>query len=184
MNSDQTLIACSSASVRDCSDKSANDLNNDCDAVNKLALNFFPENGKNVGKENKDPNKKCGTEDDEESRYSGEVAYMDMLLKRNERKQVQLLRKLEEKRTSRAIKKTTRGRTISSRDEFETIEENWEAYLDGVPKKFFRSKEATLEDLNSENFGNVSSGKAKRAYQGLIVTPKNNADMLRIYESF
>ena len=41
-----------------------------------------------------------------------------------------------------------------------------------------------MEDPHSKNIGDTSSGRCKRSYKGLILTLKNNADILRIYELF
>ncbi len=102
-------------------------------------------------------------------------------LKRLAKKQRVLLAKKAAKITPRAISKTrncSRGQNrdgSSGANVFQTVEDVWESYLDRVSRSFFRPREATLEDVTDED-------KPMRPYQGVPLTPKNNADMMRIYE--
>ena len=116
---------------------------------------------------------------------SGEIGLNNRFLKRLERKQVGLLKALAERRTPRAIRKMSRrNKSNASGSEFQTVDDHWEAYLDCLPKKFFRSSEARLEDDLPSDTNNSDSKQMKRPYQGLVLTPKNNSDLLRIYELF
>lgn len=115
----------------------------------------------------------CGSEN--------EIGIQNSFLQRLESVQMKQLNKISQKRNPLKIAKSRtrrnrRGRSrISEACEFESVEDEWESYLERVSKSFFRSKEATLEDLPDPK-------KGKKPYQGIPITPKNNSDMMRIYE--
>ena len=150
--------ACYSGTIEICDAEPDEDSSCDLATLKHSAVDPTNEIEGSINKENQVPSFRSDDEDEHDAESSEDLGFTDTVLKRIERRQLDLLRESAEKRTPRAIKKTRRGRPSFSRDQFETIEDCWEAYFEGFPKNFFRSKEATLEDFHSKNFSDTSSG--------------------------
>ena len=114
------------------------DEDSSCDraSLEQPAVHLTSEIEGSINRGKQVPSFRSDDEDEHDAESSEDLGFTDTILKRIERRQLDLLRKLAEKRTPRAIKKTRRGRPTASRDQFETIEDCWEAYLEDVPKNF------------------------------------------------